>query len=95
MRQKALTKKPFLKFLSNEELEKLNTKRLLGVLNSIRAIQNNEKRQNMSYGVCCDMCNVWILGKEEFERAVVPQIAHLTEYKNRVKKILGTREHVQ
>lgn len=86
--------KPFLKFLTVNELEKLNTKRLLGVLKSIRAVEHTTKRQNMSYGVCCDVCNEWILGEEEFEKTVVPQIAYLTSYKNRIKKILATREHL-
>lgn len=94
MKQKPLKSKPFLKFLTVNDLQKLNTNRLLGVLNSIRAIEHKMKRQKMSYGICCDMCNEWILGKEEFERAIVPEIEHLTNYKNRVKTILATREHI-
>lgn len=95
MKQKSLKSKPFLKFLTKKELEKLNTKRLLGVLNSIRAIEHKVRRQKMSYGICCDVCNGWILGKEEFERVVVPEITHLTNYKNRIKEILANREHVE
>lgn len=94
MKQKPLKSKPFLKFLTVNELQKLNTNRLLGVLNSIRAIEHKVRRRKMSYGICCNICNSWILGKEEFERVIVPEIAHLTGYKNRVKKILATREHI-
>lgn len=88
-------KKSFLKFLTVCELNKLNTKRLLGVLKSVRSVEDSAKRKNMSYGVCCEVCNEWVLGKDEFEKVVVPRIAHLTAYKNRIKKILSTRENVK
>jgi hypothetical protein len=62
MKQKPLKEKPFLKFLTVNELEKLNTKRLIGVLKSIRAVEQGTKRRRMSVGICCEICNEWILG---------------------------------
>lgn len=94
MKQRPLKKKPFLKFLTVQELEKLNTKRLLGVLNSVRAVEGNEQFTKRSTYVCCDLCDDWILGKEAFDEYVIKPTAHLTAYKERIKKILATREHV-
>ena len=95
MKQKPLKGRPFLKFLTVKELEKLNTKRLLGVLKSIRAVTDNAHRRKACYGTCCNICNEWILSKEEFQKNVIEPTAHLRSYKTRIKKILATREHVK
>jgi hypothetical protein len=36
----------------------------------------------------------WMLDSEDFDRLVVKPTAHLTGYKNRIKAILATREHI-
>ena len=94
MKQLPLKRRPFLKFLTTEELEKLNTKRLLGVLSSIRAVKDDARRRKAGYGICCNICNEWILSREEYQRNVNEPTAHLTAYKERIKKILSTREHI-
>lgn len=83
-----------LKILSEAELKKLNTKRLLGCLKTARAVEQAERNKFISYGWCCEVCKEWILGEEEFEKRVVEPTAHLTAYKNLIKKILETRENV-
>jgi hypothetical protein len=95
MKQPSLKSKPFLKFLTESQLEKLNTKRLLGVLNSIRAVEHDVKRQKKSYGMCCSMCKVWILDEEEYLKNVKEPTAHLTSYKDKIKRILAAREHIK
>lgn len=84
-----------LKMLSDKELKKLNTKRLLGCLRSARAVEQAERYRLTRRGWCCDSCQEWILEKEAFQEMVVKPTAHLTAYKNRIKKILSTREHVE
>lgn len=37
----------------------------------------------------------WMLGPEEFEEIVEKPTAHIKAYKERIKKILATREHVK
>lgn len=95
MKQKSLKKKPFLKFLTVKELEKLNTKRLLGVFNSIRAVESDAKRNKAAYGTCCNYCNDWILSQEEYKQNVTEPTEHLRSYKHRVKTILDKREHIE
>ena len=81
--------------LAVEQLNKLTTKRLLGVLKVARAVETSERRLYKMRGVCCEMCMEWILGKEAFQEKVVKPTAHLTEYKNQIKKILAEREHIE
>lgn len=95
MKQPSLKSKPFLKFLTDSELERLNTKRLLGVLKSIRAVEHDVKTQKESYGTCCSYCREWILSEEEYTKNVKLPTAHLTSYKDKIKRILATREHVK
>lgn len=84
-----------LKMLSQSQLEKLNTKRLLGVLKVARAVESAERHRLASYGWCCEICKEWMRGEEAWEKEVVKPTAHLTGYKNRIKKILATRENVE
>lgn len=84
-----------LKMLSQSQLEKLNTKRLLGVLKSARAVESAERQRRMMPHVCCEVCMEWMLGPEEWDELIVKPTAHLTGYKNRIKKILATRENVE
>ena len=44
MKQSSLTRKPCLKFLTQSELERLSTELLLGVLNSVRAVEHDAKQ---------------------------------------------------
>lgn len=83
-----------LKMLSDTELKKLNTKRLLGCLNSARAVEQAEQKRLEMDGWCCELCKEWISG-ESYEKKVIKPTIHLTYYKNRIKKILATREHVE
>lgn len=84
-----------LQILKPSQLEKLNTRRLLGVLARVRAVESNEQRSLMMPHVCCSDCMEWMLDSEDFDKIVVEPTAHLTAYKNRIKKILSTREHVK
>jgi len=84
-----------LKMLSQSQLEKLNTKRLLGVLKVARAVEQAEQLRLRMPHVCCEICMEWMLGPEEWEEMIVKPTAHLTGYKNRIKKILATRENVE
>lgn len=80
--------------LTEVELKKLNTKRLLGVLKSARAVRNNERLRLMRDGWCCEECKSWMGNKESFVEKVDKPTAHLTKYVKRIKDILATREHV-
>jgi hypothetical protein len=84
-----------LKMLSDTELKKLNTKRLLGCLQSARAVESHERMNRICQHWCCEVCKEWMLGPEEFVEMVDKPTAHLTAYKKRIKKILSTREHVK
>ena len=95
MKQPSLkTEKP-LRFLTYSELESLNTKRLLGVLKSARAVEHDAILRKHLSGCCCEVCKEWILDPEEYDRIVMQPTAHLTAYKNRIKSVLATREHIQ
>lgn len=85
--------KPPLKFLTDEQLNKLNTKRLLGVLNSIRAVESSA--QIMLRSPMWEQYDGWILGDKAWDEYVVKPTAHLTSYKNKVKSILSKREHIE
>lgn len=82
-----------LKMLSDKELEKLNTKRLLGCLRAARAVEQAEQNILEMSGWCCELCKEWV-AKESYQEKVIKPTAHLTDYKNRIKKILDTREHL-
>lgn len=94
MTQQSRKPRPPLKFLTVNELNSLNTKRLLGVLNSVRAVEHSAQRNLEKKFVCCDLCNEWILGKGKWNELVGIPTAHLTAYKNRIKKILKFRKHI-
>lgn len=81
--------------LSDTQLKKLNTKRLIGVLKSARAVEQSERNNRISQGWCCEICKEWTLGEEQWILQVVKPTAHLTAYKNQIKKILANREHIQ
>ncbi len=81
--------------LTVEQLNKLNTKRLLGVLKVARSVEQAEQRRRMMEGVCCDYCKEWMHGIEAWKEMVEKPTAHLTAYKNRIKKILAEREHIE
>jgi hypothetical protein len=83
-----------LQMLKPEQLQKLTTPRLLGVLKRARAVEHAERRSLMMPHVCCEVCMEWMLDSEDFDRLVVKPTAHLTGYKNRIKAILATREHI-
>jgi hypothetical protein len=81
--------------LTVSELNKLNTKRLLGVLNTSRAVTHHERMNYTCRHWCCEICKEWMLSPEEYEEMVEKPIAHLTAYVKRIKKILSVREHVR
>jgi len=84
-----------LKMLTVNELEKLNTKRLLGVLNSARAVRHSERNKRLSEHWCCEMCKEYLAGPETQRKEVDEPTAHLTNYVKRIKKVLATREHIK
>lgn len=84
-----------LQILKPEQLEKLTTPRLLGVLTRVRAVRHNERTIRISQHWCCDICKQWMGSKEQFEEEVNKPTAHLTAYMKRIKDILATREHVK
>ena len=84
--------KPLLKMLSQSELERLNTKRLLGVLKSIRAVEQSVILKNLSEHWCCEVCKEY-MGINFYSDCLEPA-KHLTLYKNKVKAILSTRENI-
>lgn len=81
--------------LTPEQLGKLNTKRLLGVLNAARAVRSAEKQRLMMPHVCCEVCMEWMLGPEEWEEKIEKPLAHLTEYVSTIRGILSLRENVK
>jgi hypothetical protein len=81
-----------LRTLTVDELNKLNTKRLLGVLASVRAVEQSIIHRNLSYHWCCEVCKEYI--GDGFKRDCLDPALHLTNYKNRIKKILATRENI-
>lgn len=84
-----------LKMLTNEQLTKLPTKRLLGCLNSARAVEHAEQRRlRAMLPVCCEVCNELLCGPVEYQEKVMKPTAHLTAYVNRIKDILKTRPHI-
>jgi hypothetical protein len=82
-----------LKMLSNTELHKLNTRRLLGCLITARAVEQAEQhRLAIPY---TDEYDGFYLGREAWEELILKPTVHLTAYKNRIKKILESREHIE
>jgi hypothetical protein len=67
-----------LRMLSQEQLEKLNTKRLLGVLRVARAVESAEQLRLRMPHVCCEVCMEWMLDAEDWEEKIVKPTAHLT-----------------
>lgn len=84
----------YMKMLTVKELQRLSTGRLLNVLKTARAVEQAEIRRLKSHGWCCNMCCEWLEGKEAFKKKVIEPTLHLTNYKNRIKKELATREHI-
>lgn len=85
-----------LKMLTEAELTKLPTKRLLGCLNAARAVEHAEQRRLRDMlPVCCEWCNELLVDAAEYQEKVMKPTAHLTAYTNRIKDILKTRPHVQ
>lgn len=84
-----------LHMLKPEQLEKLNTKRLLGVLNRVRAVRHCERTRKISQQWCCNICKEWLGSAEQFEQDVNKPTDHLTAYMERIKKLLASREHVK
>ncbi len=79
--------------LSDKELKKLDTKRLLGCLRAARSVEQCE--QNRLAIPYTDEYDGFYLGEAAWKKLVEEPTAHLTAYKNRIKKILSTREHVE
>jgi len=84
-----------MQMLTVEQLNKLTTKRLLGVLKVARAVEQANIELLKSEHWCCEICKIWMGSKESFQEKVVNPTAHLTAYKNRIKKILAEREHIE
>lgn len=77
--------------LSESQLVKLSTKRLLGVLAKTRAFEGIISR---TYGDrCCDYCREYIGGN--WDHDVGYFLKPIQSYKGLVKQILSTREHVK
>jgi hypothetical protein len=87
--------KRFINILPVSQLEKMNTKRLLMLLKSVRAVESAEQRSLKSAHICCTTCWEWMLTKEEYKEMVLKPTLHLTNYKHRIKKILSTRENLK
>ena len=86
-----------LKLLSDEQLEKLNTKRLLGVLKFARAVESAEQSRlsEKADGILTGGCDKWQGTDVEYDELVRKPTAYLTIYKNKIKAILATREDVK
>ena len=82
-----------LRMLTEIQLNKLNTRRLLGVLKSARAVEQSEIQRWESQGWCCEVCKEYVGGDWETEVGI--RVKPFTDYKNLVKSILSTREHVK
>lgn len=78
------------KMLTDEQLQKLATNRLLAVFQMVRATISCIYTH---YGHrCCEICNEYI--GDNWEEDVHQHAVPLEEYQNRIKAILNTREHV-
>lgn len=86
-----------MKLLTDAQLEKLNTKRLLALLKVVRKVELRTQHSfaHAAGGMCCEVCNEWIDGEEKYRRDVLVPTAYLTVYKDTIKKILKNREHVK
>jgi len=84
-----------MKMLTVIELEKLNTKRLKAVFNSARAIYSAEwRRFAIQKGFLYPKDEDGWIGDSDDAILCRSHVAHLQRYKDRIKKILDTRENV-
>ena len=81
--------KRLLNILSKKQLESLNTKRLLMVLKSARAVESGILYHHGPR--CCEICHEYI--GDDYENDVLRVARPITEYKNLIKEVLSKREH--
>lgn len=78
--------------LSDQELKKKETKHLIRILRSVTAVISSI--YFYAGPRCCEICHEFLGDKEEWEEYVVIPSKPLEEYRNRIKEILSTREHI-
>lgn len=78
------------KTLTDAQLNKLITNRLLSLLHKIRAIESAIGHYDGPR--CCEICHEYI--GNDWENDVGIHLQPLNEYIERIKKVLATREHV-
>jgi len=77
-----------MEFLTKDQLQKLNTKRLINLLKSVRVKERIGHRV-----MSCDCCGEY-LGKDQ-KRDYAEHVAPFENYAEKIKKILSTRENVE
>lgn len=79
-----------LRILSDKELGRLSTQRLLGVLKAVRAVESDI----LSHAGrrCCEFCHEYI--GNDYENDVLKPAKPYTDYKNKVKILLASRPHI-
>lgn len=80
-----------MEFLTTEQLNKLNTRRLLGLKKSVDEKIRHAQRQN--YDGYYDTTPVEDMSL--FDLVVYHELQKLYSYKNEIKNILSTREHIE
>ena len=80
-----------MEFLTTEQLNKLNTRRLLGLKKSVDEKIRHSLRQN--YDGYYDTTPVEDMSL--FDLVVYYDLQKLYSYKNEIKNILSTREHIE
>lgn len=80
-----------MEFLTTEQLNKLNTRRLLGLKKSVDEKIRHALRQN--YDGYYDTTPVEDMSL--FDLVVYYDLQKLYSYKNEIKNILSTREHIE
>ena len=78
--------------LKDAQLEKLPTKRLLGVLKSARAVRSCV--YHYAGDRCCEICHEYMGSDEQWDKEVKPLLIPLDVYVDKIKSILNTRENI-
>lgn len=79
-----------MEMLTYEQLEKLNTKRLISLLKVVRI-----RQRQASKSMACECCGEWLGTDEAYEKEYTECVKPFEDYADKIKNILGSREHVE
>jgi hypothetical protein len=82
-----------MKFLTEDKLRKMSTKRLLNILKMTRAERSNIYAH--AGHRCCEVCNEFIGNEKDWEEQVEKLAMPYNKYFDLLTKILSERENVK